>query len=397
MRILFVIPRYWPSVGGAQLLTRQMVQRLSTEHAVKIITHQADGSFIDAMALARPNTYADGLVSVQRIGPDALWRPLLRSLARLYTSTRLVRPITAWVLHQALVPCMEGIIHDFQPDVLHAIHIGLVYSSEIAQQAARRQNVGFVWTPLPHIVGDGWRGPRFRRLYQSADRLIAMTDTERQWLIHQGAAAERVSVIPFGPLISRDHDAAAFRARHDLGDALIVLFLGQKLPYKGFAQMAEAAPLVWQEHPHTRFVFVGPRTAESTAFFATLHDPRILELPAIDEFEKNSALAACDIFCMPSTQESLGGVYLEAWSYAKPVIAADIPTSQEIISHGTDGLLVEQKGTAIAAALIGLLADPEQAAALGAAGQRKVAAVYVWEGLAGRLLDLYRSVADKRG
>jgi glycosyltransferase involved in cell wall biosynthesis len=314
-------------------------------------------------------------------------------LVRLYPKTRLVRPLVAWMLKQVLVPQIESLVRDFRPDVIHSIHIGLVYSSEIAQAAAHRQGIPFVWTPLPHIAGDGWRGPRFQRLYRSADRLIALTETERRWLIAQNAHEDAVVVLPVGPLVGGEPDPAEFRKRYGLGDGPVVLFLGQKLPYKGYRQLAEAGPHVWRRHPNTRFVFVGPRTPESTAFFAGMTDDRVVEIGAVDENEKSSALAACDIFCMPSTQESLGGVYLEAWTYGKPVIAACIPTSQEIVSQGTDGLLVAQDGAKIAQALLVLLDNPEQGRAMGAAGCQKVADGYDWERLTQQLLGVYRSLA----
>ena len=137
-----------------------------------------------------------------------------------------------------------------------------------------------------------------------------------------GAAAERVHVIPFGPVLSDHFDGPSFRQRHGLGQFPVVLFVGQKLAYKGYRQIVEAAaPLVWAGVPDARFVFVGPRNPDSISVFERVSDPRVLELPAVDLEEKTSALAACDVFCMPSMQESLGVVYLEAWSLGKPVVA----------------------------------------------------------------------------
>lgn len=154
-----------------------------------------------------------------------------------------INPVFAILSELAVLPQLERVIDDFKPDLLHAVHVGLVYSSEMAYQAARHFRIPFVWTPFPHIEGGGWRGPRFRRLYRNADALIAMTLHEKQWLIEQGAPANRVHVIPTGPIIHPEYDAQAFRAAHGLGQAPIVLFLAQKLPYKGYRQVVEAAPL----------------------------------------------------------------------------------------------------------------------------------------------------------
>jgi glycosyltransferase involved in cell wall biosynthesis len=398
MRILYVVPRYWPSIGGAQVVSRELIRRVATNHSIAVVTQFTSGrdSFVDSVVRARPGEYCDGEIPVYRIGPTRGWRPLLTGLSWFYGRTRLVRPIFAWLLQRALEPQLAGLIARYRPEIVHAAHIGLVYSSEIAWRAARRGGVPFVWTPFPHIYGpSGWRGPRFRRLYRAADAVIAMTGCERAWLIEQGASASRIHVIPPGPLAQPQHDATGFRQTHCLDQWPVVLFLAQKLLYKGYRQVVEAARLVWRERPEARFVFVGPRTTESEQFFAIQSDPRIIELPAVDELTKSSALAACDIFCMPSTQESLGVVYLEAWSFRKPVIAADIEIAREVIADGEDGLLVPQEAPAIAEAILKLLRDDAVRMQMGEAGCRKVRECYDWERLTGQIEAVYRDLVER--
>jgi glycosyltransferase involved in cell wall biosynthesis len=399
MRILYVVPRYWPSIGGAQLVSRELVRRVADQHAVKVVTQftsDAD-SFAHSVVSVRAGRYEDGPVTIERLALSAAWRPFLQLLTPFYGRVRPVNPVFGWLLRRALLPELLTIIREHRSEIVHAVHVGLVYSSETALAAARAAGIPFVWTPLPHIEGEGWRGPRFRRLYSQADALIAMTRRERAWLIEQGAAAERVQVIPIGPLLHSQSDPEGFRATHHLGATPLVLFLAQKLPYKGYRQVAEAAPLVWQRFPEARFAFIGPQTAESRRFFATQNDSRIIELPAVDDFTKSSALAACDIFCMPSVQESLGAVYLEAWSHRKPVIAANIEVMADVVTPGVDGLLVKPDSTAVADAIIALLRDPAQRGRMGAAGSHKVQEHYDWQRLAERVVGVYKDLIRAGG
>jgi len=318
-------------------------------------------------------------------------------MCKLYGRIRPINPVFAILLEFAVLPRLERIICSFQADLLHAVHVGLVYSSELAYKAARRFCIPFVWTPFPHIEGGGWSGPRFRRLYRNADAIVAMTQREQQWLIQQGASADRVHVIPAGPIVHSEYDDKAFRMAYGLGQSPIVLFLAQKLAYKGYRQVVEAAYLVWQEIPSVHFLFVGPRTPDSEQYFASVSDPRILELPSIvDSFEKSSLLAASDILCVPSTQESLGAVYLEAWSFKKPVIAANIEIAREVITDGQDGLLVEQDPGAIAAAILRLLQDEALRKRMGEIGYQKVQNRYSWERLIERVENLYYSLTRAR-
>lgn len=392
MRILYMVPLYWPSMGGAQLLSRELVRRIATRHSVCVVTQFTSDrdSFVQSVASASRGEYKDGEIPVHRIGPVGMWRPILACLGKKYGRLRAVNPLFARLLDMALAPQLRDIVSQFRPDIFHAVHIGLVYSSETAYRVARHCRVPYVWTPYPHIDGiSGWQGRRFRTLYRASNAVVAMTNREKQWLVEQGALAQRVHVIPVGPLVSPEFDADSFRRSHNLGQSPMVLFLGQKLSYKGYRQMVEAAPLVWDQVPDARFVFIGPRTPDSERYFFGIDDPRILELPTVDVFEKNSALAACDIFCMPSVQESLGGVFLEAWSFRKPVIAANIDIAREVIEEGKDGLLVAQEPQSIATSVITLLLDARARSLMGQAGYQKVQEKYDWVNIVDRMERLY--------
>jgi glycosyltransferase involved in cell wall biosynthesis len=171
-----------------------------------------------------------------------------------------------------------------------------------------------------------------------------------------------------------------------------VLFLGQKYAYKGLAPLLAAAPRVWLRVPEAHFVFVGPRTRYSQHLFGEVREPRVLELPAVDLQTKTDALAACDVLCVPSSQESFGGVYTEAWSLGKPVVAADIPAVREVVADGLDGCLAPPEPAALADRLAELLSNPTQAAALGARGRDKVAARFTWPRLAEQTEQVYRGL-----
>jgi glycosyltransferase involved in cell wall biosynthesis len=111
---------------------------------------------------------------------------------------------------------------------------------------------------------------------------------------------------------------------------------------------------------------------------------------------KTDALAACALLCVPSTQESFGGVYTEAWSFGKPVIGCDIPAVAEVITDGQDGYLVDQEPEQIAERVCHLLLNPAQAEAMGQAGQHKVEAEYTWQRIAERTEEAYHRVGGPR-
>ena len=120
-----------------------------------------------------------------------------------------------------------------------------------------------------------------------------------------------------------------------------------------------------------------PATSHSLPATAPKALPRVLNLDDLPEGEKQDALAACDILCVPSEGESFGMVYYEAWAYKKPVVALDLPVLRETISSHGGGLLCDAEPQSIANALIQLLSNPELAYKLGNMGH-SVARLHDW-------------------
>jgi glycosyltransferase involved in cell wall biosynthesis len=283
--------------------------------------------------------------------------------------------------------------------LIHHGRIGRENLGFASLKRARELGIPFILTPFHHPRWVGWRYRSWLALYREADHLCALTESERGMLEALGVRSDRISVIGHGPSVlpASQADPSTFRKNHGLGSYPTVLFLGQQYAYKGFMQLYEAATQVWKQIPDARFVFVGPRTSESTAYFHKRISPRILELGPVSLEEKCSALAACDVFCMPSTQESFGGVYVEAWMYSKPVIGGRIAAISSVIDEGTNGLLVRQDPAEIAAAILDLLGNRDKARAFGQAGHAKAIRDYTWEAITARVRELYaRIISENR-
>jgi glycosyltransferase involved in cell wall biosynthesis len=175
----------------------------------------------------------------------------------------------------------------------------------------------------------------------------------------------------------------------------MVLFLARNTLAKGVADVVRAAPLVWQQMPHVRFVIAGPRTPETDALLDQAVGPRLEVLGGVSEQRKDDLLRRCSVYCMPSREESLGATYLEAWSYGKPVIGLRIPPVEELTGSGRGGLLVEPDPADVAAKLKTLLADPALMREMGEWGRRQVRERYSWEAIVARTEAIYESLLDR--
>lgn len=396
MKLLYTITAYPPSVGGAQTCFHQLARRLAAHHHLQVVAHW-DESRTDWLlgttlrAPRGPAVYELDGVPVHRLSLTA--------------GERL--KITPWVLGYYLLkgPAIDRISRQFlghlEPlardvDLIHNGRVGREGLSFASLRLARRLDVPFVLTPFHHPRWVGWNYRHYLRLYREADGVIALTQVEKETLIGLGVKPERIFVTGMGPDLAGCADADTFRQRYGL-DGPIVLFIGQKYPYKGCAALLKAAPRVWSRVPEACFVFLGPRTRYSRALFSRHQDRRILEMGVVDLATKTNALAACDLLCVPSTQESFGGVFLEAWMLGKPVIGGSVPAVCEVIADGVDGYVVDQDPAAIAERIVYLLDRPALRAEMGRRGREKVLSRFTWERLAHQTEASYRAVLGHGG
>lgn len=393
MRILWLINRYWPAIGGAELHSQQTLAELVARgHEVTVVTHWNANrtDWLRGTTIAAPRhtlRYRDPAgIGVVRLG----YAPLRRARTILPAATYYLRQaaasasLAALIERDLLAACGDGW------DIVHGVRTGREPLFLAGERLARRLRVPYVFAPLHHPRWTGRRYQVYLDLYRRADAVIALTEHERRLYTELGVAPSRIHVTGVGPVLPPSADGARFRARLGIEAAPLVLFLGQKYPYKGYEQLLRAAPAIWQQQPEAVICFVGPRTASSRRLFARVRDRRVVELDTVDLQTKGDALAACDVFCLPSEQESFGGVYTEAWSYARPAIARDIPAVREVITDGEDGLLLGGGSSAeLAAHIVRLLSDRALRERLGMAGQAKVLAGYTWQHVTNRLEQAY--------
>lgn len=394
MKLLYTLTAYPPSIGGAQLHTHLQAREMLSLHSVQVVT-QWDSNRSDWLlgttvwAPGESRDYTVEGVHVHRLGLSPQEKLRIAPCVLVYypMMRAALRPISA-CLARRLAPYAE------RADLIHNVRVGREGISYASLQAARRRGIPFVFTPLHHPRWVGWRYRAYIDLYVQADLLFALTDAERRTLCELGAQEERVVVIGHGPVVAPHADGEAFLRALQI-EGPVVLFLGQHFPYKGYRQVLDAAPLVWRRVPETHFVFIGPAVGGSERAFAERVDRRVHRLGKVSLQRKTDALAACTLLCVPSTQESFGGVYTEAWTFGKPVIGCNTPAVAEVVSGGVDGCLVEQEPEEVAEAICYLLLHPTEAQAMGAAGRRKVHDRYTWPQIAARAEQAYGSVLHR--
>jgi glycosyltransferase involved in cell wall biosynthesis len=217
-------------------------------------------------------------------------------------------------------------------------------------------------------------------LAQITHRIITLTERGAQEHVeYKIAGPEKFMTIPSGIVLSdfRSVRVDPKMKRKELGlptEGPVIGTVGRLVPIKGHVWLLKAAPQVLAEFPGACFVFIGggPLLEELKRSAEELGIGRCVVFlgPRQDMPE---CLAALDVFALPSLNEGMGRVLIEAMAVGVPIVATRVGGIPDIVADGATGMLVPpQDEKALAAALLELLRDPHRRRAYGEAARRSV-------------------------
>ena len=192
---------------------------------------------------------------------------------------------------------------------------------------------------------------------------------------------------------------AVLRRRYGLGDAPVVTCVSRLVARKGQDQLVRVLSRVRARVPGTRLLLVGdgPDAARLRAL-AAAHGvtDHVVFAGAVPAAELPAHHAVGDVFALPCRTrgggldvEGLGIVLLEASAAGVPVVAGDSGGAPETVREGGTGHVVGGRDpAALAGALTGLLADPDRARRMGAAGREWMRRDWALPGRVARLQEL---------
>lgn len=168
------------------------------------------------------------------------------------------------------------------------------------------------------------------------------------------------------------------KMRSDLGltDAdQVVGFVGRLVQEKGILDLLQAARIVLEHKPKTKFLIIGPIDEEKPdALRPTVaQDYGIAENCVFTGRRKDmpELYALMDVFVLPSYRQGFPRSPMEAAAMGVPCIATDIRGCREAVIHNNNGLLYPLGNVkALAEAILTLLRDHRLAQQLGQAGRK---------------------------
>jgi glycosyltransferase involved in cell wall biosynthesis len=234
-----------------------------------------------------------------------------------------------------------------------------------------------------------------RAVFNAADRVIAPSPRlYRQLLRDFGIEPMTIgygvdpSEIYSGP---RQSELRSFRQGRR-----ILLSVSRLIPTKGLDLNLFALKRLVDRHLDLLYLVVGEGPARQSLqrlvcdLELEKHVEFIGQLPHQQVMEY---MSSCDIFTLPSWQETFGLVYIEAMAHAKPVVACRGQGVDGIIVHGENGLLAEPKDVdSLVQALDFLLTYTDKARAIGEQARSLVLENFTWKKSGDRCTEVYEEV-----
>lgn len=207
---------------------------------------------------------------------------------------------------------------------------------------------------------------------------------------------------PFGKRASVVYNGVCLK---DFSDAVAhphpfpyILSIGRLVPQKGFEVLIKGFAKAGTSTHHLLIAGDGPECSALEALVVEHHlQDRVRFLGKTDRATTVALFAGCSFFVLPSRQEPMGIVNLEAMAAGKAVVASRVGGVPEIVIDGETGILVPPANPdALAAGIARLATDESLRTRLGLAGWHR-AHQFRWEAIAGQYNALYRNTLGRTG
>ncbi|QUC64792.1 glycosyltransferase family 4 protein [Nitrosopumilus sp. K4] len=333
MKILAVIQRYHPAIGGSENLAKEFLDHLSINNNVKVITTNAKE--------IQSFWYKDTPKIEKRANDEY---EIKRCNFEMPSEIKYEPDEKLSIMHSYPGPFSSEL---WQELVVKKPNADLIYATSFphnhiipAYIASKKYQIPLIIMPLIH--------QEFPEMYLSAipltilknsDAIFVLTKSEKELIEKFGIKKEKISIIK--PILQIEQDIKPVENKQD-GKKKIV-FIGSKSEVKGIFFLMDAVKNILEQTDDVELVIIGPETKEFDQYFKKIPKKiknKIINKGVVSTKEKYKIISSCEFLVVPSKSESFGLVYLESWICSKPVIGCDIHPVSDIIEHEKDGLLV---------------------------------------------------------
>ncbi len=306
------------------------------------------------------------------------------------------------------VLALRGLTRKLKAGDYDIVHTHTSKAGILGRLAAERAGIPHVvHTPHGNVFHGYFNGPLTRLFVwmerhaaRRTDRIIELTAGGIEEHLAEGIGQRDQYCVIFSGIDTTPYaEARALReqTRAQLGagpDEILIGAVGRLEPVKGFTYFVAMAQLLKATKSPLRFFLVGEgalrpaleaQAAEAgvTIDFLGLRD----DIPNL--------MAAFDMLVVPSINEGMGRVILEAGAAETPVVASRVGGIPDVVDEDETGMLVPPRSPeALAEAVTSLVASPERRKLMGATAHAKVVPHYSLTRMVQRIETVYEELLN---
>lgn len=386
-----------------------MTKKIKVIHIItRLILGGAQENTYLTTKLLDKNKYEVILISGPTFGEEgSIEDKVKEEKIRLIIIQELTREIS---LLQDLIAFLKlyGIIKKEKPDIVHT-HTSK--AGILGRFAAKISGVPIIiHTPHGHVFQSYYgffKTKLFLFLERFAsvitDKIITLTDVEKEEHL-QFKVGKREKFITIFSGVELDKflnvNVNKNKKREELGlnkDDKVLCCVARLVPVKGHKYLIEAMPKILKEIPNVKLLIIGDgelrQDLENLAKNIGIAD-KIIFLGL--RFDVPELLSILDLFVLPSLNEGMGKVLIEAMACSLPVVASEVGGIKEIVINNETGMLVPPKDSEkMAKNIVYLLNDDELAKKMGIKGKQR-ALEFSSNVMVEKINKLYKEMLEKK-
>ena len=296
---------------------------------------------------------------------------------------------------------LRRLVYKHGIDVVHAHGFKAQFYAAVVAGTSQLALAATYHSKLPDR---GWRLRCYHALNRALlfrfNKVIAVSEEIEKSLRERGAVSGEklvaigngVDIETFSPRDARPAGQLEKRSETVIG------LVGRLIAGKGHCYLLQGAKAILERFPNTHFLFVGsgPELDNLRALTRSLGFERHVSFRGF-EADMPAAYKEIDIVVLPSVTEGLPMTLIEAMAARRPVIATKVGDIPKLVKNEETGLLVDPcNASALSDAILRLLSNPAEAAAIAVGGQQFVTEKFSAVLMARRYASAYRKCLGTR-
>lgn len=230
-----------------------------------------------------------------------------------------------------------------------------------------------------------------QRMLKASAGIIAVSHALKEATAAQGISSQAIRVIPDGIDLKKFYPAPEKRAP-------LILYVGSLIKIKGVNYLIESMSQVARRFPEYRLVIIGegPELQSLKSLGQKLEIANAIAFVGTQTpIQVRDWMQQASLLVLPSLEEGLGVVLLEALACGTPCVGTSVGGIPDVITPEVGVLVPPADPSALAEAMLGVLAEPERWALLSRNARRWVEQQFDWDIIAKKIIQVYEQVLSR--